>query len=611
MWRYSSRMQWGWRAGLAAVAMGCVAAVAHAQPSGFPLVSGDPLTAFRVSSPRAASSVVGVEGPGFSRAFRIDVHEPGENWDVELGARLGRAVNRGEVAFITFQARAIRAAGDTGEAYFSVYAQKASPNWDKSLHEGLAVGADWQAFTLPFSWGAAYAATQASFVFGVGGFSQAIEIGGIQVIGFGPAVTLDMLPAAQFSYAGRAADDPWRVEAAARIDAIRKGDLVIEVVDDEREGLEDAEVRVEQRRHAFPFGSALQAARLTAGPAAEGQPDDNAAYRHVVETLFNAGSLENDTKWPPWEGDWGPGFNQPQALGALDWMRARGLRIRGHVLVWPGWNNLPQSLQRLRGTPDAATLIPQRVLEHIDDVTTRTAPYMDEWDVINEPYTNHDLMDLYGNGMMVDWFVRAREHLPHAGLVLNDYDILSRQGAQRAHQDHFEATARFLIGSGAPITGLGLQGHFGASPTSMATIKRLLDRYAALGLSLRITEFDMNTADEALQADYTRDFLTMVFSHPAVTGFQMWGFWEGAHWLPRGAMYRRDWSEKPNGETFRRLVHEVWRSAAAGRTDDDGRFATRAFYGQYEVTVTWRGQTRVMAVDHLKGDRPTVVRVEF
>ena len=154
------------------------------------------------------------------------------------------------------------------------------------------------------------------------------------------------------------------------------------------------------------------------------------------------------------------------------------MRTRGHVLVWPGWNNLPQSLQRLRGTPDAATLIPQRVLEHIDDVTTRTAPYMDEWDVINEPYTNHDLMDLFGNGIMVDWFVRAREHLPHAGLVLNDYDILSRQGAQRAHQDHFEATARFLIDSGAPITGLGMQGHFGASPTSMATIKRLLDRYA-------------------------------------------------------------------------------------------------------------------------------------
>ncbi|MEO5823365.1 MAG: endo-1,4-beta-xylanase [Vicinamibacteraceae bacterium] len=604
-------MSEGWRRALAVVAMGGVAAVAEAQPSGFALVSGDPLTAFRVSSSRATSGVVDVDGPGFSRAFRIDVREPGETWDVELGARLGRAVDRGEVAYITFHARAFRGAGETGEASFSVYAQKASPDWNKSLHESLAVGADWQAFTLPFTWGAAYAATQASFVFGVGGLAQGIEIGSIEVVGFGPGVTLDMLPPARFTYAGRGADDPWRAEAAARIEAIRKGDLVIEVVDDEREGVEDAEVRVEQRRHAFPFGSALQAARLTAGPAPGGQPDDNAAYRHVIETLFNAGSLENDTKWPPWEGDWGAAFNQAQTLAALDWMRDRGLRTRGHVLVWPGWNNLPQSLQRLRGEPDAATRIPQRVLDHIDDVTARTASYMDEWDVINEPYTNHDLMDLAGNGIMVDWFVRARQRLPHAGLVLNDYDILSRHGGQRAHQDHFEATARFLIESGAPITGLGLQGHFGASPTSMATVKRLLDRYAALGLSLRITEFDIDTADEALQADYTRDFLTMVFSHPAVAGFQMWGFWEGAHWLPRAAMYRRDWSEKPNGETFRRLVHEVWRTAANGRTDDDGRFATRAFHGQYEVTVTSRGRTRVVAVEHVSRDGPTVIRIEM
>src|SRR3954454_14510561 len=126
-------------------------------------------------------------------------------------------------------------------------------------------------------------------------------------------------------------------------------------------------------------------------------------------------------------------------------MRDRGMRIRGHVLVLPGWSHLPASVTRLRGTPDAATTIPPLVLAHIDDLTQRTAPYMSEWDVINEPYANHDLMDLAGNGIMVDWFVRAREHLPEAGLVLNDYDILSGHGAHHAHQDHFEATARFLM----------------------------------------------------------------------------------------------------------------------------------------------------------------------
>ena len=601
--------------GLCAFGAACallVASTAGAQPSGFPLVSGNPLTAFRVSTSRATSAIVDVEGPGFTRAIRVDVTSPGQTWDVELGTRLSRAVARGEVAYVTFQARAIRPAADAVEAYFTVYAQRAAPNYDKSLYESIAVGPDWQSFTLPFAWGAAYAANQASFVFGLGGHSQAVEIGAIAVVGFGAGVTIDMLPPAQFSYGGRAAEDLWRAEAAARIDAIRKGELIVEVVDDRRdEAVEDAEVRIEQRRHAFPFGSALVAQRLTAGPPPEGQPDENAAYRFLVERLFNAGSLENDTKWPPWEGDWGAAFNQPQTLAALDWMRGRGLHLRGHVLVWPGWSNLPQRVVRLRGTPDAATTIPPLVLAHIDDLTRRTADYMSEWDVINEPYQNHDLMDLAGNGLMVDWFVRARENLPTAGLVLNDYDILERHGADRTHQDHFEATARFLIDAGAPITGLGIQGHFGASPTSMATVKRVLDRYAALGLGIRITEFDVNTADEALQADYTRDFLTMVFSHPAVTGFQMWGFWEGAHWLPRGALYRRDFSEKPNGETFRRLVHEVWQTHVEARTSDDGRVASRAFYGRYDVTVTWRGQTRVVSVDHVPGDRPTVVRVEF
>ena len=121
----------------------------------------------------------------------------------ELGRRArrppGRAVARGEVAFITFHARAIRGAGDTGEAYFTVYAQKASPGWDKSLHEGLAVGADWQAFTLPFSWGAAYAATQASFVFGVGGRLAGRRDRRHPGDRLRPGVTLDMLPAAQFT----------------------------------------------------------------------------------------------------------------------------------------------------------------------------------------------------------------------------------------------------------------------------------------------------------------------------------------------------------------------------------------------------------------------------
>jgi hypothetical protein len=30
----------------------------------------------------------------------------------------------------------------------------------------------------------------------------------------------------------------------------------------------------------------------------------------------------------------------------------------------------------------------------------------------------------------------------------------------------------------------------------------------------------------------------------------MWGFLEGAHWRPWGAMLGRDWSVKPTGEAY-------------------------------------------------------------
>lgn len=590
---------------LAAGLLVAQSAVAQVPSGGIPLLAGDPLITLRVASSRGAAQIVPVEGAGFSQAIRVTVTTSGNAWDVELRAPVARAVSQGDVGFITFSARAARGSDETGEAFLTVYAQKASPDWDKSLHHSLAVGPAWQTFAFPFKWGASYDAGQSMVAFGLGSLAQTVDIGGIAVLGFGREVPLGDLPQTAFSYGGREADAPWRADAAARIDAIRKGPLVVEVLDADDRPIEGMEVRIEMRRHAFAFGSAIQAQRLL------GASEDSARYRESIERLFNAGSLENDLKWPPWAGDWGPAFNVPQTLAALEWLRARGMHLRGHVLVWPGWSNLPRSVQALRGHPEAAARIPPLVLAHIDDVTRRTAPFLDEWDVVNEPFSNHDLMDLAGSEVMRDWFVRAREHLPGAGLFLNDYDILSRHGMQRDHQDHFERTARALLDGGAPITGLGMQGHFGGSPTSLRTVERVLDRFAALGLAIRITEFDVDTADEQLQADYTRDFLTMVFSHPAVVGFQMWGFWEGAHWRPQAAMYRRDWSEKPNGEAFRRLVHDEWRTRGEGLTDRDGRFTARAFYGRYEITVSRGSASRTADVDHRRGGEATIVRVRF
>jgi hypothetical protein len=108
---------------------------------------------------------------------------------------------------------------------------------------------------------------------------------------------------------------------------------------------------------------------------------------------------------------------------------------------------------------------------------------------------------------------------------------------------------------------------------------------------IHITEFDIDVEDEEIQGQYTRDFMTTVFAHPSVTGFMMWGFWEGRHWKPRAAMFRRDWSLKPNAQAYLELVFDKWWTRAHGRTGASGDFTTRAFKGEHEVTVTAGGAT--------------------
>ena len=65
----------------------------------------------------------------------------------------------------------------------------------------------------------------------------------------------------------------------------------------------------------------------------------------------------------------------------------------------------------------------------------------------------------------------------------------------------------------------------------------------------------------------------------------MWGFWEGRHWKPDAALYRRDWSIKPAGQAWLDLVKKKWWTNKNGITDAQGRFTTRGFLGDYVVTV--------------------------
>ena len=237
--------------------------------------------------------------------------------------------------------------------------------------------------------------------------------------------------------------------------------------------------------------------------------------------------------------------------------------------------------------------IPATILSHIDDITVATKPYLGEWDVLNEPYDNHDIMDRYGKQHMIDWFKRARANHPTAQLYINDYGIISGGGLNTAKQDAYESTTRYIRDGGGPVTGMGFQGHFSGAATGIPRIWDIFQRYATAfpDIKFRITEFDHGTDDELLQADFLRDLLTIAISHPQMQGVQMWGFWEGAHWRTSAALYRMNWDEKPNGAAYRNLVYGQWWTDVSTTSSSTGQVTGRGFSGSYTAEASLNGAT--------------------
>lgn len=575
-------------------------------PGGEPLLSGEvgafAATAGTENWDAFKFAVIEAQGPTFQRAWRLTTgRDLSPAWAVEVRVRFGRAVKRGDTGFVRFFARATQATDETGAGRIRVAVQQAGPNYTKSLDTTLSAGREWQEFLLPFTFAGDYAPGAAELAFGFGFKRQTVEVGGVEVMNFGRDVAVAALPKTRFSYAGREADAAWRREALARIELIRKSEFLIEVRDAAGQPAAGATVRVEQRRSAFQFGTALQFARLV-----QDSPE-NRVYRERALELFNAASPENDLKWPAWSGEWG-GYGREQTMRALGWLKEHGVPTRGHVLVWPGWKNLPASIRKLNGTKEDQAKIPPLVLKHIADITGATRAGVQEWDVLNEPYDNRDLMGLFGPDIMVAWFQAAAAGAPGVPLYLNDYsnhDIV----ADKTHCAEFLRVAKFLQAKGAPLGGLGLQGHIGTQPNAPVQVLATLDAYAGLKLPIRFTEFDIDTDDEELQADYTRDFLILAYSHPAVVGVQHWGFWAKAHWRPRGALFRVDWSEKPAAAAYRALVLKQWRTKLQGKAGPTGKVGGDGFHGDYVVTVERDGRRAEQRFTLRAEEAKTVVKV--
>jgi endo-1,4-beta-xylanase len=560
---------------------------------GAPLFSPDFESAFHLADhlDLGEKTMVAAEGAPFTQAIELRSRQrPPNPWDLQLGEKVPTAIKKGDVLWITLWMRATETTGESHEGFSQFSLEQSSAPYDKLTVFDLAAGKQWQQFAWTCIAEHDFGPRETQVCLRGGYAPQAIQFGGIQILDYGNSVKSPDLPHSRISYPGMEADAPWRKAAAERIEKYRKADLQVVVKDSSGRPLPGVTVRIEEQHPAFGFGSCVVASLI------EGTGPDNDRYREIIKNSYSKVVMENDLKWLDWDAHARDGHKT--TLAALRWLQDQGIQIRGHNLVWPSWRYSPPGLAASKDNPGA---LEQHIEDHLKDIVGATRGQLTEWDVVNEPYTNHDILDLLPPDAMASWFKRVHQLDPKPELFLNDYAGLTSRGENTPHKDAFEKTLRSLKEQGAPIGGLGIQAHFGQELTSPELIVKELDRWAALGLDIQITEFDLDFDDEQIQGQYTRDFMTAVFSHPAVSALLMWGFWENAHWKPSAALYRKDWSIKPNGQAWNDLVLKEWHTDVTSETDASGAVSKRGFLGQYQITVTYRGASKTWPLTLSKG----------
>jgi endo-1,4-beta-xylanase len=205
------------------------------------------------------------------------------------------------------------------------------------------------------------------------------------------------------------------------------------------------------------------------------------------------------------------------------------LLTRHHTLVWG--NQQPDWI---------ADLPPEEQLEELTEMMMAVGerfPDIDFVDVVNEPlHAPPPYAAALGGPGETGWdwvitsFEMAREYFPNSALHINDYSITSGDGATTRYLEVIG-----LLQERGLIDGIGLQGHF-LEGANLVTVANNLDRLAATGLPIYVTELDVDIADDVAMANRFRDEFTLFWEHPAVRGVTFWGYvqrriWRQNAWL--------------------------------------------------------------------------------
>lgn len=269
---------------------------------------------------------------------------------------------------------------------------------------------------------------------------------------------------------------------------------------------------------------------------------DGSTPTHFAD-YWNQITPENATKWASCEPQRSV-YNFNTAKTMYNYCKSKGMPFKFHTLIWggqyPDWvKNLSSADRKIE-------------VENWIKNAGSNFPNAEMVDVVNEAMPGHNPPSwkndiggdngLYGTGW--DWvvwsFEKARKYFPNSKLLINDYNVLSDYGSCI---DTYITVIKILKSRGL-IDGIGCQSH-GLESVNVANVKAKLDRLAATGLSVYISELDLNIADDTAQKNKMQELFPVLYEHSAVKGVTLWGYVQGHTWVTNSYLLRSNGTERP------------------------------------------------------------------
>lgn len=214
----------------------------------------------------------------------------------------------------------------------------------------------------------------------------------------------------------------------------------------------------------------------------------------IVCQQFNAISPENDLKpevLHPSPDRW----NWRNADQYVEFGQKNNMWMLGHTLIWH--NQTPSFFfNHADGTPKDHDEMVETLRSYIETVTKHFHGKINAWDVVNEiigddgnyrstVWTNAFNGD--GDEIVKLAFKYASEYTPGTELYYNDFNVW-----RPAKRDGIARLVRMLQAEGIRIDGVGIQAHWGLNYPDNSYIEAAIDTFAALGVKVMITEFEVD-----------------------------------------------------------------------------------------------------------------------